>query len=202
MGLVVVHRLVLTQSDHINLVRRNVVLGAEVLNHRRRAPLAQTIVVVCRANRVRSTFHRNDVALGVGNNRGQLVEFIFGVFAQEVLVEAKVHSGFVHDAIVVEIRDRIGKHANPVHGVVSRSLCLGSLVAGGLRLLIGGGGGSGHLLNAGLGPGVNVLDRLAVLRGQVVKLIGFVDDRGGLLFDIILAGATYRRQHACSQQND
>ena len=82
------------------------------------AALAQTVVVVRRADRIRSAFHRDDVTLGVGNDGRQLVEFVFGVLGQEVLVEAKVHSGFVHYVIVVEIRDRIRERANPVNGVV------------------------------------------------------------------------------------
>src|SRR5579864_9554533 len=65
-GLVVLDRLVLAQSDQINLVGGNVVFRAEILDHRIRAALTQAIVIVCRPDRIRSTFDRNDVALGVG----------------------------------------------------------------------------------------------------------------------------------------
>src|SRR5579864_1852722 len=123
-SLVVLDRLVLAQSDQINLVGGNVVFRTELLDHRIRTALAQAIVVICWPDRIRSTLDRNDVALGVGHGSREFVEILFGLLGQKVFVEAKVDGSLAHDAIVIEVRDRVGKHVNPVHGVVSRLLGL------------------------------------------------------------------------------
>ena len=89
-----------------------------------------------------------------------------------------------------------------VNSVVGELLCLSCLLTGGLRLLVGSGRSLRHLLNTLLGAGVNVFDRLAVLGGQVIELVGLVDERRGLLLNVVFAGAADRRRHASCQCND
>src|SRR5439155_3262721 len=100
-GLVFFDRLVLAQPDHVNLVGWNVVFRAEVLNHRASAAFTQTVVVVRWTDRVGSTFHGDDVTLGVGHCLSQLVEVFFGLFGQEVLVKAEVYGGLSNNLVVI-----------------------------------------------------------------------------------------------------
>jgi hypothetical protein len=58
-----------------------------------------------------------------------------------------------------------------------------------------------HRGDSGLGARVNVLDVLGVFSGQVIELVGLVDQRGGLLLHIILAGAADGCRHAHCQAN-
>ena len=121
------------------------------------------------------------------------------MLGQEILVKAKVYGRLAHRLVVVQISDGIGQHVNPVNGVIGQGLCLGRLLASGLRLLVGCCRSGVDILNASLGTGIDVLDRLAVLRRQVVEFIGFVDNWRGLLANIILASAADRRRHARRQ---
>ena len=89
-----------------------------------------------------------------------------------------------------------------MHGIFGRGLGLSCLLTSGLSLLVGGGGLGVHVLNTGLGAGVDVFDRFGILGGQVVELIGLVDDGRGLLTNIVFAGAADRRQKACCQSDD
>src|SRR5581483_9984128 len=201
-GLVVLDRLVLAQTDQVDLVGRNVVFRSEILDDRVGAAFAQVIVVIGGAGGIGAALYGNDVPLGIGNVGRQLVQLFFGLFGQEVLVEAKVDCGLAHHAIVVKIGHGVREHVNAVHGVVRRLLRLRGLLTGGLRLLVGRSCSLHHLLNASLSARVHILNSFSVLRGQVVEFIGLVDNRRGLLFDVILAGAADRRHHACCQRND
>ena len=87
-------------------------------------------------------------------------------------------------------------------GVVGQGLRLRGLLSGSLRLLVDFRGLGLHLLDAGLCACVYVLNVLGILRGQVVQLIGLVDQRRGFLANVVLAGATDRSRHAPCQQND
>ena len=55
-SLVRLHRLVFAEADYVDLVRGYVVFRSEVLNHGVRTPLAQIVVIIRRANRIRSAF--------------------------------------------------------------------------------------------------------------------------------------------------
>ena len=89
-----------------------------------------------------------------------------------------------------------------MNSVIGRGLCLRSLLASGLCLLVGSGRTRVHIGNASLGAGVDILDRFAVLSGQVIELIGLVDNWRGLLTNVVLTGAADRRRHACCQCDD
>ena len=86
-----------------------------------------------------------------------------------------------------------------MNGVIGQGLCLSRLLTSSLRLLVGRCRSGVDILNASLGSGIDVLDRLGVLRRQVVEFIGFVDNWRGLLANIILASAADRRRHARRQ---
>ena len=113
-----------------------------------------------------------------------------------------MHSGLSDNLVIVEVAHGIGQDINPVNSVICRGLRLRGLLPGRLCLLVGSGSAGVHVLNTGLRAGVNVLDRLRVLGGQVVELVGLVDNWRGLLTNIIFAGAADRRHHACCQCND
>src|SRR6185437_7358258 len=140
-----------------------------------------------------------DVSLGVRNGASHLVELVFGLFGQEILIETKMNGGLADDLVVIEIADGISQHINPVNGVVGKGLGLRSRLSGSLRLLIGGCSAGINVLNTGLGAGIDVFDRLGILGSQIIELIGFVDNRSGLFFNILLAGAADRCGHARHQ---
>ena len=83
--------------------------------------------------------------------------------------------------------------------VVSLGLGLASLVGSGLSFLVDFGSLRRYLLDTGLRARIDVLDRVGIFRGQVIELIGFVDQRRGLLTNVILAGASDRSRHAGRQ---
>ena len=110
-----------------------------------------------------------------------------------------MHGGFGDHAIVIQIGHGVLQRVDAVDCVVSLGLGLACLVGSGLRLLVYFGGLGRHLLDTGLRPGIDIFDRVGIFRGQIIELIGFVDQRRGLLTDIILAGASDRSRHACRQ---
>src|SRR5258708_29171404 len=79
-GLIALHRLVLAQSDHVNLVSGNVVLACQVLNDGGRTTLAQVVVVVRGANGIRATFHGYQIAPGLSDLACKLGEGFLRVF--------------------------------------------------------------------------------------------------------------------------
>src|SRR5260221_10601985 len=76
-----------------------------------------------------------------------------------------------------------------MHGIVGRAF---SFSRGSLRVRGIGAGGIGRSLSlgdAGLGALVGVLDGAVVGGGLVVQLVGLVDQRSGLLADVVLGCA-------------
>ena len=101
--------------------------------------------------------------------------------------------------IVVEIGDGVGQHADAAVGDISHLLRLLGVLGGALRLLLDFNSLRIHGLDAGLRTGVDVLDVAGVLRSQVVKLVGLVDQRRRLTLDLILARAADGGHHAGCQ---
>src|SRR5882762_9368585 len=73
-GFVALHRLVLAQSNHVNLVSGNVVLAGQILNDCGRTALAEVVVVVSSTDGIRTAFDGDQVALGFADLAGKLVE--------------------------------------------------------------------------------------------------------------------------------
>ena len=92
-----------------------------------------------------------------------------------------MHCGLGDHAIVIQIRNRIGQRIDAMDGVVGLGLGLASLVGRGLRLLVDCGCLGRYLLNAGLRARIDILDGVGVLGSQIIKLVGLVDQRRGLL---------------------
>src|SRR5882672_46983 len=63
-GFVALHRLVLAQSNHVNLVSGNVVLAGQILNDCGRTALAEVVVVVSSTDGIRTAFDGDQVAFG------------------------------------------------------------------------------------------------------------------------------------------
>src|SRR5689334_18369454 len=92
--------------------------------------------------------------------------------------------------IVVEIGNGVGEDAHAAIRGIGNLLSLGGVLSSGLRLLLDFGRLGVDGLNSGLGTGVDFLDVAGVLRGQVVKLVGLIDEGGRLLFDVVFAAAS------------
>src|SRR5262249_1208100 len=103
------YRLILTQSNHINLVCRQIVLLSQVLNHGRCTALAEHIVVLGAASGIGATNHLDDVLLGVGNVLGELIQGLLSLLAQVSLVKAEMHCYLGDRAVVVQIGHGLGE---------------------------------------------------------------------------------------------
>ena len=171
-------------------------LRCQILDYAVGATLTQIIVVIRGADSVCSTFDGDDVALGVGNIRGQLVKRFFRFLGQIVLVKGEVYRGLSHRTIIIEVHHGLGQRIHTLGSGVRAGLGVVGGLAGGQGFLVDFGSLRLHGLNAGLCPGIDVLDVLAVFRGQIVKLVGLVDERRGFIPHIFFAGATHRSDHA------
>src|SRR5581483_1887460 len=192
--LVIGDRLILAQTNQENLVSGHVVLLRQVLNDSVVAAFAQVVVVILAANAIGAAFDGEDVALGVGNVGGELIQSLAGFARQIVFVESEVHRGLGDDAIVVEIGHRVLQRVHTIDGLIREILGLIGLSAGGLGLLVHFGGLGLHGLDALLGTRVNVFNVARILRGQVIELVDLVNDRGGFIANVILARAAYGGQ--------
>ena len=191
-GLVGLNRLVLAKPNQIDLVGRHAVLRCQVLNDCIRAALAEVIVVGRATDRIRSTFDRDDVALGVGDIRRHLIQGFLGFLGEVVFIEAKVHRGLSDRTIVIQVGygTRQGVHA--VDCIVCEGLGFVGALSSSQGLRIDVSGLRLHGLDGGLCARVDVFDFFGILSSQVIQLIGLVDERGGFLADVVLGCATYR----------
>src|SRR5512146_2339971 len=130
--------LIFAQSDQVNLVSRNLMLRGQILDDGTSTALAELVVVVFGTGRVGIAFQGNDVALGVRNLGGQLIECVLGLLGQVSLVEPEVHGGFDDWPIVVEVCDLVGERVNAGASFVGELGGLLSLLVGGRGLLISG----------------------------------------------------------------
>src|SRR5690348_4226676 len=183
------HRFVLAQADQVNLVGRNVVLGGKVLDDRVSAAIAQAVVVLLAADSVRTAFHGNDVALGLGNLGAQFIQGGFRLLGQIIFVEGKVYRCLNHGMVVVQVGDRVGQRSNPIAGGSGRLLRLVGGLAGGLGLLLDFRRLVVHSQNALLRARINVLDVAAVLGREVIEFVDLVGGGGNFVADVLLAGA-------------
>src|SRR5260370_2053835 len=87
------YRLVLAQSDDINLVRGHVVLRGQVLDHGIGAALAQIVVVIGRTDGVTSALQRDNLTLRARDAASELIECFFGLRGEVVFVETELHRG-------------------------------------------------------------------------------------------------------------
>src|SRR6266851_1105747 len=185
-SLIRLHRLVLTQPDQINLVGRNTLLRRQILNHSIGAALAQIVVVLFAAHRVGRALDCDDVSLGRGDAGGKLVDRFLGLLRQIVLVEPEMHRRLHHWAIVIEVDDRVGQSVHTLRRAVRRQLRLIGVASSGHSLLVYLCGARLHGLDSRLRALIDVLNVFRILRRQVVKFIGLVDQRRGLLTHVIL----------------
>src|SRR5258708_30496877 len=82
-----VDRPLLSKTDHVDAVDRNVVLSHEIFHHAIRTTAAQDFVVCLGPRRIGVAFHGDEEALSAFHLHGELVEFSLGIVAQCVLVE-------------------------------------------------------------------------------------------------------------------
>src|SRR5205814_5969932 len=108
--------MVLTQPNHINPVRGNVVLLRQILDDRLGATLTEVVVVVLAADGIGSAFQRQNPMLGIGNVVGQFVESLLGFLGQNGLIEAKVHRGFSDYMVVIQISHLVGQRVHASRG--------------------------------------------------------------------------------------
>src|SRR5262249_27135284 len=142
---------------------------------------AQVVVVFGAAHRISPAFYGNDLALGVGNVGGELIQRFLGLLRKVVFVEAEVHGGFGYHVIVVQIRHGVLQRVDAMHGVIGQTLALIGLLAGGQSFLVDFSGLGLDCLNPRLRAGIDVLDGVGIFGGQIVQLVGLVDQRSGLL---------------------
>src|SRR5205085_3321167 len=108
--------------NQVNLMRWNVVLRSQVLDHRVRTALAQAVVVVFTANRVGCAFHSDDVALGVLNVSRELIQGFLGLLGQIVFIEPEVDRSFSNRPIVIQVQNCSGKAVHALHGGIGGRL--------------------------------------------------------------------------------
>ena len=98
------HFLILADADQVKLVSRHIELGCQILHHRFRAALAQLVVVVGVANRIRTPSHLEDVALGRGELSSQAIQLRLVALGQDALVECEGHGDGADLLVVVQVR--------------------------------------------------------------------------------------------------
>ena len=189
------HFLILAKPGDIDLVSRNVELRRKVLYNGRRALLAEFVVVLRTAHRVSAANQLDYIAFGVRNVIAELIESFLGFLAKDSAVEGKVHRGFSHRAIVIQVRDRIRQRVYFAGGLgCSLVSLIGSLSCGDC-FLIGSGGFVVHSLDALLGSRVDITNVLRGLRRQIVEFVGFIDYRRSFVAHVLLGGAAGAEQY-------
>src|SRR5689334_1307693 len=103
--------------------------------------------------------------------------------------------------VVIEVRDRVLKHASAIAGLAGYALCLVGELAGGKRLLVSLRRLGVNCADALLGALVDIADLIAGVTGKLVELIGLIDNRRGLLANILLGRTTSGRKCQASGQD-
>ncbi len=111
-------------------MRRHVVLRRQILHHCIGAAVAEFVVVLLGANRIRAAGNFQNVALRRAKLRGKAVKLFLVVLGQHSLVEAEVHSGIGDRMVVIETRyDRV-KRIGAMHCIVGRGFRLAGRLLG------------------------------------------------------------------------
>ena len=130
-----------------------------------------------------------------------MIEGFLGLLGQVVPVETELHAGLGNGMIIVQIGYRVGEDAYTAIGGIGHLLSLGGVLSSGLRLLLDFSRLGVDGLNSGLGAGIDFLDIAGILRGQVIKLVGLVNEGGRLLFDVVFAAASNSGGQAGGEAN-
>ncbi len=136
-------------------MRRDVVLGLQIVRYGVRTALAELIVVVGIADGVGSTGDVRECSRGAGKVRGKVVELLLVGGGQDILVEGEGYADIGELLVVVEIGDDTAEAVDTVVGLLRGLVCRVGRLTGRESVLIGS-------VCRGLGVGDAALARSSV----------------------------------------
>src|SRR4051794_5153623 len=127
-GVVAGYLLILADSDQIKLVRRNAVLGLEVVCDCVGSTLAELIIVVGISDRICPSGQCKNVPSSIGEMGCHIVELLFVVGGQDRLIETERDGYFGELLVVIEICDDSAQAVDAVICLLRRLVrCIGRL---------------------------------------------------------------------------